>query len=87
MYVEENNLYAIFNLEKLLDDDSIFMHLAVMLLVFKFVFIWSYSWRGIKSVRKVFAGGGSEIFILVGGGGYIVGVTGSRNFEVKTKIA
>ena len=69
MYVEENNLYAIFNLEKLLDDDSIFMHLAVMLLVFKFVFIWSYSWRGIKSVRKVFAGGGSEILILVGGGG------------------
>ena len=43
MYVEENNLYAIFNLEKLPDDDSNFMHLAVMLLVFKFVFIWSYS--------------------------------------------
>ena len=35
------------------------------------------AWGGVKNFRKVFAGG-SEVFILVGGGGYIVG--GKGNF-------
>ena len=45
---------------------------------------------GVKNFRKVFAGGGSDIFTLVeggGGGGGGTFVEGSSNFEVKIKIA
>ena len=44
-----------------------------------------------ENFRKVFAGGGSEIFILVGGLFILLGgedfVGGSRSFEVKIEIA
>ena len=43
---------------------------------------------GIKNSVEYLSGRGSEIFILVGEGGYIVGGGGrSRNFGVKIKTA
>ena len=43
-------------------------------------------YHGMKNFRKVFGGGGSEIFILLVGGGVIF-LAGPRNFEGNFKIA